>query len=226
MSKELIVTCDFDQLEARIITNLSGDPGLVEAINSEQDFFSNLASQLYREPIEKADPRRNGTKAVFYSKVYGSGVGKMSRTTGIRYHIMKMVNNKFTNQFRLMDRYCRSIIQEAQEISTKDLPPYTLTELCGRRLYTQPGMEYQLVNYKIQGTASEYMQESILRAKREGLVPYMRIFIHDEIFAVAPEDEAEDIGKAFQRCMTFDTEPVKLTSEYKVIDGSWGKAYE
>src|SRR5690606_31406231 len=145
---------------------------------------------------------------------------------GVSYSVMKRHDRKFSRDLSVMHDWRKEVINSGKEMSKEGLNPYTLTEVCGRRLYTQPGKEYQLVNYKIQGTATEYLQEAALRAKREGLDEYMRLFIHDEILSVVPRDEAEEYGQAMQRCMTFELDPIPLTSEYKIIENRWGAAYE
>lgn len=227
MTDLVFVSVDFDQIEARIMTNLCLEPTFITAFQSDLDFFVGVARKVYKDDtIEKPDSRRKTTKNYLYSLLFGGGIAKMAKVAGVSYSEMKRHDRKFSRDLGVMHDWRKKVINDAKEISKLGLQPYTMTKLGGRRLYTQPGKEYQLVNYQIQGTATEYLQESALRAKREGLFDYMRLFIHDEILSVVPRDEAVEYGEAMQRCMMFDTDPIPLTAEYQIIENRWGAAYE
>jgi DNA polymerase-1 len=226
MSDDLVfISTDFDQLEVRLATNFSKEPVFIDSLLGEGDFFCGVASAIFKEEVSKDDNRRKTTKNFVYSYLYGGGVQKMADTAGVPYSVMKRFHTKFTRELSALPKWVKSVEEEGKKLSRQGLAPYTLTELGGRRLYTKPGEEYQLVNYKIQGTATEYMQQAILRAKRAGLKPYMRMFVHDEILSVAPRSEAREIALEFQKCMTFDTEPVPLTSDWEIIEERWGRKY-
>lgn len=69
----VFVSCDLDQVEARLAAHFSRDPGLLEAFREADegggDFFCGVASEIFGEPIVKGDPRRQLTKNTVYGCV-------------------------------------------------------------------------------------------------------------------------------------------------------------
>lgn len=69
----VFVTCDLDQVEARMAAHFSGDEGLIaafhEADHGGDDFFCGVASGIFGEPISKGDQRRQLTKNTVYGCV-------------------------------------------------------------------------------------------------------------------------------------------------------------
>lgn len=62
----VLVTCDADQIEARLAAHFAQDQGLIDTFLSDDDFFCGVASEIFQEPIEKGDPRRQLTKNTVY----------------------------------------------------------------------------------------------------------------------------------------------------------------
>jgi DNA polymerase-1 len=97
----------------------------------------------------------------------------------------------------------------------------------GRRLPCDEDRVYTLVNYLIQGGAAEVFKSNLVKLDKADLTEYLIVPVHDEIVLQAPRDQAQEIMKVVQECMT-TTEgwSVPLTSG---IDGpmeNWGEKYK
>lgn len=58
-----LVMCDFSQIEMRLLAHFSGEAAMQAAFRSDEDFFVNLARQIFQDDtITKKDPRRQITK--------------------------------------------------------------------------------------------------------------------------------------------------------------------
>lgn len=76
-----LVVGDFSNIEMRLVAYLSGDRGLVNAIEKNEDIYCNFASAFYRRKITKKDDqeRRFGKTAIL-GLGYGMGATKFQRT--------------------------------------------------------------------------------------------------------------------------------------------------
>jgi DNA polymerase-1 len=84
---------------------------------------------------------------------------------------------------------------------------------------------YAVVNYQCQSAARDVLGQSMLNMEAAGLLPYLRLPIHDEVLASVPRSEASDIAREIERCMTFDLKGVPIVAEAEIGGRSWGSLY-
>jgi DNA polymerase-1 len=97
----------------------------------------------------------------------------------------------------------------------------------GRRLPCDDDRVYSLTNYLIQASAAEIFKQNLIKLDQADLTEYLIVPVHDEIVLNAPREEAEEIAKVVQECMTTrEGWAVPLTAG---VDGpfeNWGQKYE
>ena len=76
---DVLVSCDYSQVEMRLLAHFSGDPALQAAFKEADatggDFFVSIGRQIYNDPnFSKKDKRRGLMKNVMYGAAYGSGI--------------------------------------------------------------------------------------------------------------------------------------------------------
>lgn len=221
----VFISCDLDQVEARLSAHFSGDEGLIRAFRDADegggDFFCGVASDIFRTPITKDDPRRQLTKGVVYGSIYGAGAETMAKTAGIPLEDMQPVKAAFDARFPGLKRMSDQIVREARQHQR----PTTFTAL-GRPLIADEGREHtQLPNAKIQGTAAEYMKQSLVNMDASGLTDMLVLAIHDEAILEVPVDQAQDVLHTVREAMTDRTSyRVPLTAGGKILRERWIKA--
>jgi DNA polymerase-1 len=206
---EIIMSCDLEQVEARVFSCLSGDTGLIDMFNfcdsTGEDFFTQIGREVYSEPdMQKADARRQLLKNMMYGRLYGAGNDKMALTAGVQPEQMKAVNNSFDARFPGMKNLMRTIEDLGSRRFRDEGEAYVMTG-SGRRLPADEGKVYTLVNYLIQGTSAEILKLNILKCDAMGLTDYMIVPVHDELVLSVPRTEQEEVGKVLQECMTTRT---------------------
>src|SRR5690606_18620866 len=82
---------------------------------------------------------------------------------------------------------------------------YVTSPLTGRRHVADPGREYALVNYMIQGTAAEIFKTKLLELAAAGLDEYMILPVHDEIILDVPRDVQDSVVETIRDIMNDDT---------------------
>jgi DNA polymerase-1 len=225
---EVIMSCDLEQVEARVFSCLSRDTGLIDLFNycdtEGEDFFTQIGREVYSEPgMVKEDPRRQLLKNMMYGRLYGAGIGKMALTAGVPDAQMKVVNDSFDARFPGMKNLMRDIENLGMTRLRDEGQAYIKTG-AGRRLPADEGKVYTLVNYLIQGTSAEILKVNILKCDAAGLTPYLIVPVHDELVLSVPRTDQEEIGKILQECMTTrDGWTVPLLAGAPTTGDRWGE---
>lgn len=187
------VKCDADQIEMRVMADMSGDQGMIDAFRSDGDFFVNIARNIFNEPdFSKSDPRRQLVKNGGYAKIYGAGNEKFAATAGVTEQVAADFMRDFDALYPDVPRWTRQLEREARERFETEGEAYVRSPLTGRKHTASERKLYTLINYVIQGTAAEILKMKIVEADRAGLGPYMIWPVHDEIDLEVPRYELDD----------------------------------
>lgn len=222
----VLISCDYDQIEMRLSAHFAADDGLIQAfLQADEpggtDFFSSIASELFRREIRKGDKRRQMVKNMSYARIYGAGVAKMALTAGVTVEQMKPVKDAFDNRYPGLSRMAESIVNNARHAAEAGGRPGVFTPL-GRFLPGESGREYALVNYLIQSHASEILKQAMINLAAAGLQDYMLLPVHDEIVFEVPEIEADAAAKLIRDTMENRTDySVPITCEPKIMPERW-----
>ena len=222
-----LISCDYSQIESRLMAHFSEDPGLIAAFHSEEDFFCSLASTIFNEQIDKNDKRRKLTKGVVYGKLYGAGVATMAASGGVPITTMEHVVDQFDHNFPGVKQFQKVIEVLAKKREREDGRGWVKTPN-GRILPCEKGKGYTLVNFLLQGHAAEILKRKLVELDAAGFGDNMCIPIHDEIIFEFPEEDANvDTMKQIEETMSNLTDyKVPIVAEPELLEGAWGEKYE
>jgi DNA polymerase-1 len=220
-----VITCDYSQIEARLMAHFARDEGLRNAFMSEEDFFVNLARDIFSDPnLTKDDPRRQLTKNTVYGKCYGAGIDKMAQTAGVPFDVMEPVVKEFDRKYPGVRSVQKQIERAAGRRYMEEGRPYVITPF-GREIPCSPDKMYTLTNYLIQGHAAEILKRKLVEMDQVGLGEYLVLPVHDEAILDVPKDMADEVVVTLQSTMQdLTTYYVPLTVEAEVLD-RWGTKY-
>jgi DNA polymerase-1 len=223
-----LVMVDLAQIEMRGLAIYSGDPGLIQAFSVEEDFFVTIAREIFDDPkIDKDDPRRSPTKNNMYARMYGAGLAKQAATAGVTIEQMRFVSRSLDARYPGIEVFARQLINNAIAAGRAEgCAAYVVCPLTGQRLYADPGKEYALVNYYIQGWAAKLFKIKMLELDAAGLGDYIIMFVHDEVILDVPNYMVRDAIYTIQKIMNDSTMfPVAISSS--VSTGKrWGEKKE
>lgn len=221
----VLVSCDLDQVEARLGAHFSEDPGLIEAFhradNGGVDFFCGVASGIYNDEItNKKDPRRQSTKNVVYGSLYGAGAAKMAETAGVPFEQMEPVKKAFDATYPGLKETLERVYREAMERDK----PYIVTPI-GRHIPLDKERAFtQGLNSLIQGHAAEVFKINLTRMEAADLDQFLLLPVHDEVIADVPHDMAEEVAHEIAECMTNRTDyRVQITAGADILPERWVK---
>lgn len=229
---DVLISCDYSQVEMRLLAHFSGDAALQaafkEADKTGGDFFVSIGRQVYNDPtFSKKDPRRGLMKGVMYGAAYGSGIQKMADTAGVSFEEMKKVSDDIFGAYPGIKRFMTETEALGKQREESEGVGYIVTGT-GRHIPADPGKMYTLTNYTLQGTAAELMKKAIVRLDAAGYGPYMQMAIHDEMIFSMPEEMVEAALPEIEELMSYCNGEfaVDLPAEPEIIGKvSWGEKY-
>ena len=226
-----LITIDADQIEARLTAHFSEDPGLIDAFHSSDDFFCVVATNIYGHKVERGMRERDLTKNVIYGKIYGASVATMAASAGVPIQDMSRTNALFDSTYGQVHEFMNYVIREGKKRAreTPDSRGFVITPY-GRKLRSDRGREYTLVNYLIQCHASEILKRNIVQL--DAALPkeaQIVLPVHDEIIFDVPaemRDEVKDLALEVLNDMTNYRVPITWGADVLDPGASWGSKYE
>lgn len=204
-----LVSADYNQIELRVLADLSRDPTLMAAFEQGRDIHTATASEVFEvaEPGVTTDMRRTA-KVINYGIIYGMGATRMARELDIPRAKADEYIRAYAARYPGVQRF----YAEMREMAGKH--GYVETR-AGRRRYlpdihsTNEGLrqaaERVATNTPIQGGAADIIKLAMVRlasalreAKRRSA---MILQIHDELLLECPVDEVDAVVALTRQCM-------------------------
>lgn len=230
-SNDVMISCDYSQVEMRLLSHFSKDERLQKAFKladaTGDDFFVMLGRDIYADAnFDRKDARRGLVKGTMYGAAYGSGIKKMAETAGVSYEQMAAVSATVFQNYPGIKRFMAEVEAMGKDRENAEGQGYILTEM-GRRLPADLGKLYALTNYTLQGTAAELMKKAIVRLDACGYADYMCMPIHDEMIFSLPKEDEEFAKKDITEIMSYCKGEflVDLPAEAEGGYDRWGAKY-
>lgn len=192
-----LLSCDYSQIELRVLAHLSKDDTLIHAFHNNHDIHRLTASLIYNisEPEVKGQMREIA-KRVNFGIIYGQSAYGLSKDLNIPLNQAQDFIDAYFLRYPRVKEYIDAQIKKAQEEGF-------VTTLFGRRRYIpeinnknmgiRQFAQRQAVNTPIQGTASDLIKLAMINIsgviKAKGLEAKMILQIHDELVFDLPTEE-------------------------------------
>ena len=229
----VLVSCDYSQIELRLMADVADIGPLKEAFATGQDIHARTASEVFGVPIDGMDrTTRSRAKAINFGIIYGISAFGLGRQLGIDPGEARGYIAAYFERYPGIRAYMERTKEEAR------IHGYVLTPF-GRRCWV-PGItdrspqrraysERQAINAPLQGGAADIIKRAMVRlpgALREaGLGSRLLLQVHDELLFEAVEAEAEETARVARAVMEgADTVSVPLVVETG-FGRSWGEAH-
>lgn len=213
----VMISTDFAAVELRVLASLGNVSKMKAAISRGEDLHSFTARMVFGDNFTPY--HRKIAKGIAFGVAYGGGAATIARQTGAPFSEVKRALDAFNRTYHEIKQYGARLQNEAFGNSM------VVKSATGRRLVIDRDRAYSCTNAVVQSTARDVLGQSMINADKAGLLPYMKLVIHDEILVSAPEKEAEEIAKEVERCMTFPLFGVPIEAEAEIGGRSWGSLY-
>lgn len=218
-----LISCDFDQIEMRLLAHFANETSMIDAIRDGVDLHSHVARSLFGPDFTKE--QRQGCKGVNFGKVYGAGDETMAKTIGCSTEDAARFREMYEAQFPRVNTFMDEVQAVARTRYQEEGEAYVTTPI-GRRQPGDTDRLYACVNYLIQGTAGDVFKRALVDLDHAGFGEFLILPVHDEAILDVPADHAEEMAREIERVMTDEkTYQVPLSASADVLPTRWGDKY-
>lgn len=196
-----ILSCDYSQIELRILAHLSGDETLMDAFRKGEDIHARTAGDIFGVPIEDVLPEmRRTAKIVNFGLIYGAGPFRMSRELGIPHSEAKAIIQAYFARYSGIKNYIDSTLDKAREnhyVETMRGRRRPVWDIDSENHMHREAAKRMAINMPVQGTNAEMIKLAMIaidkNLKSEKMKSKMVLQIHDELLFEAPKEEVDDL---------------------------------
>ncbi|MDD2689635.1 MAG: DNA polymerase I [Candidatus Omnitrophica bacterium] len=195
-----LLSCDYSQIELRILAHLSKDENLIAAFKKNKDIHRATAALIYGlEEKDVTSPMRETAKRVNFGIVYGLTAYGLSRDLGIPVDGAGGFIDAYFLRYPKVKEYIEEQIKKVETCGFA-------TTLLGRRRYIpeinsknqgiRQFAQRKAINTPIQGCASDLIKLAMLKIhdeiRKKKLKEKMILQIHDELVFDCAREELKD----------------------------------
>lgn len=221
-----LVFVDYKQIEMRLTAHFSGEQHMLDAINSGKDLHDETCFLLFPdESKEDWDTYRYLSKKLNFSIIYGVGGSKFADSV--------LTDTEGRVNLRVEEAYGIIADYKSKHPAIEQLFSDTITEVSetggvrnfyDRFIPTDPYKSYAGVNYKIQGTAADFIKQKMLVVnhflKVNKLSALLIGQVHDELIFDIPKKERDIVPHLVKLMEDYTTFKVPIICSV-AIGSSW-----
>ena len=204
-----LVSCDYNQVELRVLAHVSGDAVLREIFASGEDVHAATAAGIIGADPDAITPgERSKAKMVNYGIAYGLSAYGLADRLSISQEEAATYIERYFERFAGVKKFIDETIESARDegcVRTLMGRRRLIPELRSRNWQTRTLGERLAVNTVIQGTAADIIKLAMINSVRalgaEQLESRLILQIHDELLFEGPAAETEAVSALARREM-------------------------
>ena len=217
------LSCDYSQIELRLLAHIANAKELIDAFNNDEDIHVHVAADIYGiKESEVTKTQRKTAKAVIFGIVYGiSGFGLGENLNISNYEAREFIN-KYYELYPNVKKYMDEIIAKTKElgyVTTLFGRVRNIEEINEKNYMVRQMGERMALNTPIQGTSADIIKLAMVniykKLKENNLKSKMVLQIHDELIFDCYDDELEKVRSLVKSEME---NVVKLNVKLKAND--------
>lgn len=206
---DVFLSCDYSQIELRVLAHLANVEKLIEAFNNNVDVHSSTAANIFNVKTEEvtSDLRRKA-KAVNFGIIYGLSAYGLAQETGFSNKEAQNFINKYyelypeiktymdeTVEFCKANGYVKTILERRRYIPDINSSNHMMKEFAKRTAMNAP----------IQGSAADIIKMAMVKLydklESGNYKSKLLLQIHDELILEVKQDELEEVTKLVEETM-------------------------
>lgn len=205
-----IVSCDYSQIELRIMAHISEDAGLLKAFGAGEDVHRATAAEVFSVPAgEVTSEQRRYAKVINFGLIYGMSAFGLAGNLGIERRDAQNYIDRYFSRYPGVSEYMaqtRSLAKEQGYVETVFGRRLWLPEIRSPNGPRRQGAERAAINAPMQGTAADLIKMAMVQVQdwitREKLKSMIIMQVHDELVFEVPDAELELIRTEVPRIMS------------------------
>jgi DNA polymerase-1 len=208
-SNNAILSCDYSQIELRVLAHLSGDKALIKAFQKDMDIHTYTASLVFGVDEDDVDQAMRSTaKTVNFGIVYGMSAFGLSRDLSIDIEEARNFIDAYFARYKQVKEYIDDCITTAKKqgyVTTIMNRRRYIPEINSEDIRVRQFAERTAINTPIQGSAADIIKVAMIKVARtleeEELQTNMMLQVHDELVFDVPAFELERAKELVKTCM-------------------------
>ena len=229
----VLLAADYSQIELRIMADLSGDQGLLDAFSRDHDVHKATAAEVFElDPDEVTEDHRRSAKAINFGLMYGMSAFGLGKQLGISRHEAQEYVNLYFDRYPGVKKFMDEIREQARQAGFVET-------IFGRRLYLpdindrnaqrRQYAERSAINAPMQGTAADIIKRAMIAVQNwldESSVPARMIMqVHDELVFEVDEKSVEEVRAEIVTLMCGAAELAVAIEVHADVGKNWDEAH-
>ncbi len=207
--EHVLLSCDYSQIELRIIASLSEDENMIDAFRQGLDIHTATAARVYSIDLNMVTPdMRRNAKAVNFGIAYGQSAFGLSQTLRVSRAEAKEIIDNYQKQFPGVSRLMASNIEFARQhgyIKTILGRKRYLRDIGSANFTVRGQAERLAINTPIQGSAADMIKVAMINIhkelKKRKLQTKMTLQVHDELVFDTHLSEVDEVKEIVTELM-------------------------
>jgi len=221
-----LVSCDYSQIELRLVAALAKDEKMLEAFRHGEDIHTATAAAIWNIDEDKVTKdQRRAAKAVNFGIIYGQGPVGLSVSAGITFAEAKGFIETYFDVYKGIKKYLdetKALANKLGYVETLFGRRRPLPEIQSMLPQLRSQAERMAINMPVQGTAADLMKLAMIRVheKLGGVSKDAKLLlqVHDELVLEVPEAEVKTVA-AFVKDTMENIEKVGVPIQVDVKSG-------
>lgn len=204
-----IISADYSQIELRLLADMSGEVGLIEAYKKGVDIHKITASQIFGVDIDKVTQnQRRDAKAINFGIIYGISDYGLSQNIKSSRKMAKDYIDSYFSRYPKVKEFMDNNVRFAKEhgfAKTKFGRIRKIPEISSSKYNLRSFGERVAMNMPLQGTASDIIKLAMIKVykalKDENLKSQLILQIHDELIIDTFPGEEDKVLKLVKENM-------------------------
>lgn len=204
-----IISADYNQIELRLLADMSGEEKLIAAYNNGGDIHRATAAEIFGIDKEKVtDAERREAKAINFGIIYGISDFGLSQNIKISRAKAKAYIDSYFTRYPSVKTFMNNNVEFAKQHGysvTKFGRIRNIPEINSSKYNIRQFGERVAMNMPLQGTASDIIKLAMIRVHNafveQNIKSQLILQIHDELIVDTCEDEIEKVKTILRREM-------------------------
>ena len=203
-----LLSCDYSQIELRVLAHLTQDQQMMDAFVEGKDIHTRTAAFVFGVPDEKVDKSmRRMAKTLNFGMVYGMGYRAFAQSAGIPGDEAKKFMQKYFEEFATIKKWQEKILTGARKkgyVQNESGRIRHLPGLYASNQFMASEAQRAAINMPTQGLAADILKLAMVKVHTKAR---MILTIHDELIFEIPDamlkngdksDIVQDIKKTME----------------------------
>ena len=206
----LFLSCDYSQVELRVLASLANVEKLIESFNNDEDIHKSTASLIFNKDINSVtDLERRQAKAVNFGIIYGQSAYGLAQETGMsNKEASKFIEEYYKHYPEIKDYMNKTISECEHDLYVKTILNRRryIPDINSKNFMVREFAKRTAMNAPIQGSAADIIKIAMINIDKEikekNLKSKMVLQIHDELIFEVFNDEKDVMLELVERNMT------------------------